>query len=161
MPIYEWRCPDCKGRSEHMMSYEKSEIENIVICADCEVPKKKIISLPAKTATLWNGGWNKGLAAGGFYSPSVGDFVSSKREEETIMNSRGYINEKDLGGEGFYESYTSKKKDEMKELDSTSQTYRDNLKKFGGDKVRAVTETFPAHEMLKQANEHDSKIGAA
>lgn len=75
------------------------------------------------------------------------------------MRSRGYINEKDLGGENFYNDYMTKKTNERDALDATAKTYRDNLKRFDGDKVRAVSETFPAHEMLKQAAEHDAKTG--
>jgi hypothetical protein len=116
--------------------------------------------VPAKTATLWNSGWNSGLEGSGFYSPSAGHMVGNKREEEKIMRSRGYINEKDLGGENFYNDYMTKAKNERDGLDSMSKSYRDNLKKFDGDKVRAVTETFPAHEMLKQASEHDANTGA-
>jgi hypothetical protein len=40
-----------------------------------------------------------------------------------------------------------------------SKTYRANLAKFDGDKVRAVSETFPAHAMLEQAAAHDAAIG--
>lgn len=75
------------------------------------------------------------------------------------MRARGFINEKDLGGENFYNDYMTKAKNERDNLDSMSKSYRDNLAKFDGDKVRAVSETFPAHEMLKQAAEHDAKIG--
>ena len=71
------------------------------------------------------------------------------------MRSRGFVNEKDLGGDSFYERHTSNKISERDALDETSKTYIENLKKFEGDKVRAVTETFPAHAMLEQANAHD------
>lgn len=125
-------------------------------CPACGEPGVKLVSMPAKTATLWNARWNEGLSNTGFFSPSVGGQVCDKRQEEEIMRKRGYINEKDLGGDSFYEGYTTSKKDELRELDRTSQTYRDNLKKYDGDKVRAVTETFPAAEMLKQAHEHDA-----
>lgn len=73
------------------------------------------------------------------------------------MKSRGFINERELGGDAFYEKYTSDKAAERKQLDDTAAAYRSNLKKFDGDKVKAVTETFPAHEMLKQAEAHDAK----
>lgn len=33
-----------------------------------------------------------------------------------------------------------------------------NLKKFGGDKIKAVQETYPAQQMLKEAHEFDSKV---
>lgn len=159
MPCYEYKCDTCGGVSDHFMSWQRSQ-EVEVVCGKCDVPKRRLISLPAKTATLWNSGWNSGLQGSGFYSPSVGGMVGNKREEERIMRSRGYINEKDLGGENFYNDYMTEKKNERDQLDATSKTYRENLDKFGGDKIRAVTETFPAHEMLKQAAEHDAKSGS-
>jgi predicted nucleic acid-binding Zn ribbon protein len=159
MPCYEYKCDTCGSQSDHFMSWQRSQ-EVDIVCGKCEVPKRKLISLTAKTATLWNSGWNSGLGGSGFYSHSAGQQVANKREEEQIMRSRGYVNEKDLGGENFYNDYMTEKKNERDGLDAMSKTYRDNLKKFDGDKVRAVTETFPAHEMLKQAHEHDAKSGS-
>jgi predicted nucleic acid-binding Zn ribbon protein len=158
MPCYEYKCDTCGGVSDHFMSWQRSQ-EVEVVCGRCDVVKRKLISAPARTATLWNSGWNSGLNGSGFYSPSVGGMVGNKREEEGIMRSRGYINEKDLGGENFYNDYMTKAKNDRDGLDAMSTTYRDNLKKFDGDKIRAVSETFPAHEMLKQAAEHDAKSG--
>lgn len=160
MPIYEYKCDTCGGTSDHFMSFQRSQ-EVEVVCGRCDVPKRKMISLTAKTATLWNSGWNSGLNGSGFYSPSVGGMVGNKREEEQIMRSRGYVNEKDLGGENFYNDYMTEKKNERDALDATAKTYRENLAKFDGDKIRAVSETFPAHEMLKQAHEYDTKKGVA
>ena len=158
MPCYEYKCDTCGGRSDHFMSWQRSQ-EVEVVCAACDVPKRKLISAPARTATLWNSGWNSGLNGSGFYSPSAGQMVGNKREEEQIMRSRGYINEKDLGGDNFYNDYMTNAKNDRDGLDAMSTTYRDNLKRFDGDKIRAVSETFPAHEMLKQAAEHDAKSG--
>lgn len=160
MPIYEYKCDTCNGTSDHFMTWQTAQAVE-VICSRCDVPKRKLISAPAKTATLWNSGWNSGLSNNGFYSYSAGHRVANKREEEAIMKSRGYVNEKDLGGENFYNDYMTEKKNERDELDATAKTYRDNLAKFDGDKVRAVSETFPAHEMLKQAHEYDTKKGVA
>jgi hypothetical protein len=141
------------------MSWQRSQ-EVEVVCGQCDIPKRKLISAPAKTATLWNSGWNTGLQGSGFYSYSAGQHVTNKREEEAIMRSRGFVNEKDLGGENFYNDYMTEKKNERDALDATAKTYRDNLAKFEGDKIRAVSETFPAHEMLKQAHEYDQKKGS-
>jgi hypothetical protein len=67
------------------------------------------------------------------------------------MNARGYINEKDLGGEVFYERMTMKGREERDRLDNMANTYIKNLEKHDGDKMKAVVETFPAHEMLAQS----------
>lgn len=155
IPLYDFYCDTDGEVFETIASRETTTIP----CARCGGPTRRLISAPAKTATLWNSGWNSGLSNNGFYSYSAGHRVANKREEETIMKSRGFVNEKDLGGENFYNDYMTKAKNDHDNLDSMSTTYRDNLKKFDGDKVRAVTETFPAHEMLKQAAEHDAGTG--
>jgi predicted nucleic acid-binding Zn ribbon protein len=155
IPLYDFYCDTDGEVFETIASRETTTIP----CARCGGATRRLISAPAKTATLWNSGWNSGLSNNGFYSYSAGHRVANKREEETIMKSRGYVNEKDLGGENFYNDYMTKAKNDRDNLDSMSTTYRDNLKRFDGDKVRAVTETFPAHEMLKQAAEHDAGTG--
>lgn len=104
---------------------------------------------------LWGTDWRAGLGGSGFYSASVGGHVTDKRAEESIMRSRGFVNEKDLGGDAFYERQMSRIHDDRKAADDVARTYTDNLKRFDGDKVRAVTETFPAHSMLEQAHAHD------
>jgi len=153
MPLYDAVCPQ-HGKFEALAKWDAT-----IACKQCGTESRRLVSVPAKTATLWNAGWNSGLGSSGFYSYSAGHRVADKREEETIMRSRGFINEKDLGGENFYNDYMTKAKNDRDGLDAMSQSYRDNLKKFDGDKVRAVSETFPAHEMLKQAAEHDLKTG--
>lgn len=153
MPLYDAVCPQ-HGKFEALAKWDAT-----ITCRQCGAESKRMVSIPAKTATLWNSGWNSGLEGSGFYSYSAGQHVTNKREEERIMKSRGFINEKDLGGENFYNDYMTAKKNERDELDATAKTYRDNLQKYDGDKIRAVTETFPAHEMLKQAAEYDAKTG--
>jgi hypothetical protein len=127
-------------------------------CPKCSQPGVKLVSMPAKTASLWNARWNEGLSNTGFYSISAGQQVCDKRQEEQIMNSRGYINEKDLGGDGFNDTKHQSIKDDVAKLEADAARYRSNLAKFEGDKVRAVSETFPAKQMLAEAAAHDSTI---
>jgi putative FmdB family regulatory protein len=153
MPLYDAVCPQ-HGKFEALTKWDAT-----INCKTCGAESRRLVSIPARTATLWNAGWNSGLSNNGFYSYSVGGRVADKREEETIMKSRGFVNEKDLGGENFYDDYMTAAKNDRDNLDSMSKTYRDNLSKFDGDKVRAVTETFPAHAMLEQAAAHDAATG--
>lgn len=150
MPLYDYACPE-HGKWETLAKYT----ETTKPCPRCSIESTRQVSIPAKTATLWGSSWREGLSGSGFFSPSVGAHVTDKRQEESIMRSRGFVNEKDLGGDSFYERHTSNKVAERDTLDATSKTYIDNLKKFDGDKVKAVTETFPAHSMLEQAHAHD------
>jgi hypothetical protein len=154
MPLVDFKCEE-HGVAELLL--KRAECESIdsgasqVMCTDCDKPMVKLISMPAKTATLWHGNWSSGLSSSGFHSSSVGGRVANKREEEKIMRARGFIREKDLGGDGFYDKMTQKGRDERERLDNMATTYIDNLKKFDGDKMKAVEHTFPAHEMLAQS----------
>ena len=118
-----------------------------------------MISMPAKTATLWNARWNEGLSNTGFFSYSAGQQVCDKRQEEEIMRKRGFINEKDLGGDAWNDSKSQSIKDDAAKLEADAARYRSNLAKFGGDKVKAVEETFPAKLMLAEAAAHDAATG--
>ena len=151
MPLRDFRCPQ-HGKFEDLVAYATTELP----CPQCSGMSKVLLSAPARTGTLWNAGWNSGLGSNGFYSYSAGHRVADKREEEKIMNSRGFVNEKDLGGDAFYDQYMNDARADRDKLDATAAAYRGNLKAFGGDKVRAVSETFPAHEMLEQAAAHDA-----
>lgn len=155
MPLYDFRCEE-HGKFETIAKWDEA-----VACKICGVECRRLMSVPAKTRALWNGGWTAGLTGSGFYSYSAGQHVNDHREEEKIMKSRGFVNERDLGGDNFYEKYTESKKEENRKLDAEAARYRENLAKFEGDKVRAVTETWQAKDMLQQAAEHDAKVGAA
>lgn len=150
MPLYDFKCED-HGQWETLAKFDEQKP-----CPVCGTPGVRMVSLPAKMATLWSAGWNSGLSGNGFYSYSAGQQVSDKREEERIMRSRGKINVKDLGGEAFEDSFMSKKQTERKEHEALTATWKDNLTKFGGDKVRAMTETFPAHKMLEQSSKESA-----
>jgi len=149
MPCYERMCPLCGGEKEVIL--RMSERDKEIICETCHIVMIKKISLPAKTAGLWDGGWRNGMSGAGFFSPSLGTHVSSPSEERKIMESRGFVAESDMG-KGFIDDHIQKQNDRAERQDRINKTYLDNLNKFGGDKVKAVTETFPAEQMLKGDN---------
>jgi hypothetical protein len=153
VPLLDFKCEE-HGVVELLLKRKECDALDAgtsqVMCADCHKPMVQLVSMPAKTATLWHGGWSSGLSSG-YFSVSAGKHVANKREEEKIMNARGYINEKDLGGEVFYERMTMKGREERDRLDNMANTYIKNLEKHDGDKMKAVVETFPAHEMLAQS----------
>lgn len=128
-----------------------SERDKEIICETCHIVMIKMISLPAKTAGLWDGGWRNGMSGAGYFSPSLGTHVSSQHEERKIMEKKGFIAESDMGA-GYIDSHIQKQNEEAERQEKITKTYVDNLQKFGGDKIKAVTETFPAHEMLKGDN---------
>jgi predicted nucleic acid-binding Zn ribbon protein len=141
MPIYERECLVCSGVKEVILRI--SERDSEVICESCHVVMVKRFSLPAKTAGMWASDWRDGMSGAGFYSPSLGKMVGSSYHERKIMESKGFIAESDMGA-GFIDRHIEKK------AEAVSKTHVENLTKFGGDKIRAVSETFPAHEMLQE-----------
>jgi len=151
IPIYEFCCEE-HGRFDDLVPMGQMTHA----CPQCSQQSVKLVSMPAKTATLWNSRWNEGLSNTGFFSYSAGQQVCDKRQEEQIMNKKGFINEKDLGGDSWHASKSQAIKDDQSKLEADAARYRTNLKKFDGDKVKAVEETFPAKQMLEEAAIHDA-----
>lgn len=149
MPIYSRVCPLCGGEEEVIL--KMSERDKEIICKTCHIVMIKMVTVPAKTPGLWDGGWKEGLTGAGYFSPSLGKHVSSKHQERKIMESKGFVAESDMG-KGFIDNHIQKQNERAEKQDKINKTYLDNLKKHGGDKIKAVTETFPAEQMLKEAN---------
>lgn len=69
------------------------------------------------------------------------------------MNAKGFVNIKDLGGDSFEDSFIANAHREREAHEATLSRFNENVTAFGGDKIRAMTETFPAKEMLEQSND--------
>jgi len=145
MPIYEYKCPQCGGYEElflHMRDCSKE-----IVCKKCTIVMKKLPSVVAKTASLWNDGWNKGLDGQGVFSQALGKKVHSRREEAKILEAKGFVSEADLGPYWF-EDQQAKKLEKLKEQDRLTDTYNSKVTEYGGDKIRAMTETFTTEKCL-------------
>jgi len=145
MPIFDFRCMSCGNVKEKFLKSRDGSAE--VLCVTCDIVMKKIPSLPAKTASLWNAGWNKGLDGQGVYSHALGKKVHSKREEAKILEDNGFVSERDLAPHWFEDQQT-KKLEKAKEQDRLTDTYNSKVAEYGGDKVRAMTETFTTEKCL-------------
>jgi len=66
------------------------------------------VTAPAKTATLWNDGWNAGLSGQGIFSKALGRNVANKREEEKILAKAGFVSESELGTHFFEDKMQEK-----------------------------------------------------
>ena len=86
IPIYEYKCPECGGYEELFLHMRDSKKE--ILCKNCSIVMKKLLSVVAKTASLWNDGWNKGLDGQGVFSHALGKKVHSKREESKILEAK-------------------------------------------------------------------------
>lgn len=108
---------------------------------------RKMVSLPAKTASLWNSGWNKGLDGQGVYSVALGKKVHSRREEAKILEAKGFVSEADLAPH-WWEDQQAKKLEKIVEQDRLTNLYNSKVTEYGGDKIRAMTETFTTEACL-------------
>lgn len=145
MPIYVRSCPLCGGEKELFLHMSQRDME--VICEECHIVMNKVVTAPAKTATLWNGGWNAGLSGQGVFSKALGKKVANKREEEKILAKAGFVSESELGTH-FFEDKMQERLDKDRMQDALTSEYNNKVAEYGGDKVRAMTETFTPERCL-------------
>jgi len=145
MPIYARKCPNCGGSKEIFLHMSQRDSE--VICEECHIVMKKVVTAPAKTATLWNDGWNAGLSGQGIFSKALGRNVANKREEEKILAKAGFVSESELGTH-FFEDKMQEKMQKEAAQDALTAEYNSKIAEYGGDKVRAMTETFTPERCL-------------
>lgn len=100
-----------------------------------------ILSLPARTASLW-GDTNQRP----HYNRGLRRWVSGDREAEQIAKSRGLVPLRELGTDtevdSAYESWVSRETSRNQAEGKEQAEYAANIKKFGGDQVRAAEETW-------------------
>jgi len=105
----------------------------------------KLVAMPAKTPTAWNGGWTDGMDHT-YYSRALGRKVANKREEEKILNAQGFVSESDLGKDWF-ETKQAEVRERAAEQDRRADVYNKTLAETG-DANKAMTEAFPARDCL-------------
>jgi hypothetical protein len=145
MPIYPRHCIKCGGWDEVILKVSERDAE--IICSTCHIVMIPTVTVPAKTATLWNGGWNSGLSGQGFYSHSVGGKVHSRRDEANIMAKKGFAPESDLP-KHWFEDRQAELIEKRQAQEALTNTYINKVTEYGGDKVRAMSETFDAKSCL-------------
>lgn len=144
MPLYDYRCAFDGYKEEVLMSYERTKTCE-VICPHCNNAMTKLISMPAKTPTAWNGGWTDGMDHT-YYSKALGRKVANKRVEEKILNAQGFVSESDLGKDWF-ETKQAEIREKAAEQDRRADVYNKTLAETG-DANKAMTEAFPAQDCL-------------
>ena len=145
MPLYDFKCSDCTTTREKLISWEKAK-EGLT--CTCGGHMTKQVSMPAKTPGAWNSGWTDGLSGYAQYDNGLGMNIYSEKHRDRELEKRGWIRESDLGGDDWWERETSKRKEQVKKDQENADRYQANLKKFDGDKAKALTETYPAKECL-------------
>ena len=144
MPLYNYKCDKCGFLDELLMSWQKMESSEVV-CEKCSLEMRRLPSIPARTSMGWHGGWTDGMSHT-YFSKALGRQVANVREESKILESRGFVNERDMG-KHWFEDQQSKIVDKRKAQDELSNTYQSKLAE-GKDAATAITETFTAEKCL-------------
>lgn len=144
MPFYEYECSKCKTYIERITKVSERDSQT---CKNCNSKLEKLFSAPAKTPGLWNASWNHGLSGQGKFDIGLGTKVYSEQHKDKLLKERGLIRETDFA-KGYFDSVTSSNLEEAKRIDKETALYNENIKKFDGDKAKAVAETWTAHDIL-------------
>lgn len=146
MPLYSFTCENCGGKIDELIKYsEKEKWLKDHRCSNCSGEFKQDIVMIAKTPMRWG---DSMFPLNGFYSQALGKKVSNKREEERILNAKGFVRESELGKD-VVERVTAKRIEETEKTDKFINKYTTALEKHGGDKVKAMVEAAPAKEILR------------
>jgi putative FmdB family regulatory protein len=141
MPIYEFRCTQCKTVHEEWLSFEERETYPDTHQCTCGGSLLTMISLPY--ASKMNA--TKGLHASGYKSLSFGKTFTNKMQEYKHAEENGYSVATDQKMDDVMEKGALKR-----DLDNNrSDTWTTELKKAGGDKTLAATKTFTVDNMKK------------
>lgn len=131
------------------MSISKMEAGGIK-CKGCSGEMDKMISIPAHTPGMWNGGWNEGLSGSSTYDIGLGMNISNEAQRQRELDKRGWIRESDLGPD-WWDKQKAGIKEENAKIDAKAKEYKENIKKYDGDKEKAVSETWKASDCLAGA----------
>jgi hypothetical protein len=74
-------------------------------------------------------------------------FASEKTAIKGSSEAKGFVSESDLAPH-WWEDQQAKKLDKLKEQDKLTDTYNSKVTEYGGDKIRAMTETFTTEACL-------------
>lgn len=137
------------------MKWEESNTSE-VICTACSLVMKKQVPLVAKTAGLWNGGWQEGLSNHGKFDAGLGCKIYSEKQRDDILSAKGLTRVTDLGGEHFIDDQLASmnlRKQKQDKLDADICAARIE---FGGDDEKVFDKVMPAKAIL--AGEFDDVL---
>lgn len=145
MPIYDFVCVTCKTVHERLLPMSQREIFPKENSCECGGDLKNKLTAPAHTPSGW-GDMTGRYGVNGYFSKGLGAFVDSKKAEEKIMASRGYIPESDLP-KHYWEDETSRRVDVAVATDKYTAQYKDLLNS-GKTKEEAIAETFSTERIM-------------
>ncbi len=145
MPLFDYFC----GAHVHEALFlPKEEVPNSIECPKCGKISLKQMPMPASTPGRWGDQTGK-YGVDGFFDRGLGARYQTSMQREAIMEAKGLVSTNDFD-KHHVEDTLQKQLAHEKQQDANLARYKSNLKKFEGDKTRAVAETFTVSEMKKQ-----------
>tara|TARA_R100001480_G_scaffold70900_4_gene81989 strand:+ start:202 stop:681 length:480 start_codon:yes stop_codon:yes gene_type:complete len=157
VPLYEYKCKTCEGMLEELQTIEEGLVFADNNICECGGELQKCLGSFAKTPSRWGDETGR-YGVNGMFSPGLGRYVTNRREEEKIMASMGKVPASDLPQHYIADKLEVERAAEDK-ITKNMVTYKEKLAKYGNDvqgKIKAITETLPAQEMLKEANKQEA-----
>lgn len=144
MAIYEFQC-----ESHHVTDIicRSEERPATISCEICNSEAHYVIKAHANTPGLFGDCTGK-HGINGVYDQGLGAHYRNGRERDAIAKSKGLVPVSELG-EDRVDSAMSKQAEDQKFWNNESKRYRENVKKFNGDDIKAAEATWPVHEILK------------
>ncbi len=142
MPLHDFYCAACDKMARDVRYSIREDVPQAVPCP-CGGELRRQPPLIAKTPGRWGDQGGK-HGVNGTYNQGLGVHVLNSVEREAEEKRQGLVPLSDLGGDDWWEKNTKRLLDEKAKDERMLSTYMSNVRKFGGDTVRAMTETMPA-----------------
>ena len=145
MPLLDYFCGEHVNEA---LFLPREEVPDSIKCPQCGELALKQLAMPALTPGRWGDQTGK-YGVDGFYDRGLGARYQTSMQREAIMEAKGLVSTNDFD-KHHVEDTLQKQLAHEKQSDANLARYKSNLKKFEGDKSRAVAETFTISEMKKQ-----------
>lgn len=146
MPMFKFKCT-CGAGGEELYGLS-DEVPTALDCPLCDKPDglKQCLPLLQRTPGMWGDQMGK-HGVNGVYDRGLGAVYYSNKERERIAKSKGLVAVNDIS-ENYLEDVEDRHRAEKLKDEARISRYLSNVRKFGGDTIRAMTETFPAKQCL-------------
>lgn len=166
MPFYKYKCADCGSvgeafeRTRYNSETKETYMERAQYCGQEDLWNdfktgeqlkgcgSQNINRQLPTSFAISGeSTGSGCDARGYFSASLGKYVTSRKEERKIMEDAGFVAMSDLGGDKWFEEASYNQRVKLEKQQAKTDQYQAALQS-GKSKEEAVAETFTAKEAI-------------
>jgi hypothetical protein len=148
MPLKDIICKVCVSIEENALVRMDESPSG---CSKCGSVRSFMVSMPAKTGSLWGDNYGHSSNVNGTFDRGLGATYHNSRERESIMKAKGLIPLSDVGGDNFIKDRLTSEATIKAQQDQVVKLYKDKVSEYGGGdigQVKAIEELFPARECL-------------